>query len=288
MPTDATLAERLELGELVHFPTCPFPRAEGDDLAFLLDQGLARGPHKNIAFDPATGELTGHRHRSDQQQARLGWLLKSFAETATRWLAGELPAYAASWTRDRATLRPEEEATRPLRHTARNDLLHVDNFPTRPSCGRRLLRLFVNLNPREPRVWVTSEPFAQLLQRFARRHRIPSHSVDEWCAPLTGLQRLLHGDWSGRPLYDAFMLRLHHALKSDEDFQETAPKRFWHFPPGSAWLLFSDGIAHADLRGQYALEHSFFVPQSALRFPDESPLAHLVRNGAATGYRRAG
>ena len=39
--------------------------------------------------------------------------------------------------------RPVEEATRKLRLKARNDLLHVDAFPTRPTNGWRILRCFV-------------------------------------------------------------------------------------------------------------------------------------------------
>ena len=37
--------------------------------------------------------------------------------------------------------------------------------------------------------------------------------------------------------------------------------------------VFADGVAHAELRGQFALDHSFFVPQSALVLPDTSPFA---------------
>ena len=75
-----------------------------------------------------------------------------------------------------------------------------------------------------------------------------------------------------RTAYDDFMLRLHHFLKTNEEFQERQARRLWHFPPGTAWLLFSDAISHAELRGQFALEHSFFVAPETLALPDESPL----------------
>ena len=61
--------------------------------------------------------------------------MQTFSDTATGWLANKLPQYARKWSRDRATLRSEEEAIRPLRLTARNDLLHIDSFPARPSGG---------------------------------------------------------------------------------------------------------------------------------------------------------
>ena len=84
------------------------------------------------------------------------------------------------------------------------------------------------------------------------------------------------------------MLRLHHFLKQDEVFQVHAARRVWTFPPGSMWVLFADGVAHAALRGRYVLEHSFFVPLELLHHPDDSPLAHLAAAGRGGANRRAG
>jgi hypothetical protein len=152
-----------------------------------------------------------------------------------------------------------------------------------------LLRLFVNINQVEERVWITSERFAALLQRYQETSRIPSLSLEEWERPLGGLQRLLQRDWSGRPAYDALMLKLQQWLRADDDFQERASKQIWRFPPGSAWLLFADGLSHAVLRGQHALEHSFFVPGQALVCPEMSPLSQLYAAGQATvRWRQAG
>jgi hypothetical protein len=83
------------------------------------------------------------------------------------------------------------------------------------------------------------------------------------------------------------MLRLHHFLKQDEAFQAQAARRMWTFPPGSMWALFADGVAHAQLRGRYVLEHSFFVPVESLHRPAESPLALLAAAGNGV-HRRAG
>jgi hypothetical protein len=73
------------------------------------------------------------------------------------------------------------------------------------------------------------------------------------------------------------MLRLHDFLKANEDFQERTPKRFWTFGAGSAWVAFTDVCSHAVLRGQYALEHSYFVAPQVLALPAESPPALLAR-----------
>jgi hypothetical protein len=73
------------------------------------------------------------------------------------------------------------------------------------------------------------------------------------------------------------MLRFHDYLKAYEKFQELGPKRFWKFPPGSAWLAITDTCSHAVLRGRFALEHSYFLAPSSLALPDESPPALLER-----------
>jgi hypothetical protein len=87
--------------------------------------------------------------------------------------------------------------------------------------------------------------------------------------------------------YDAWMLRLHHFLKEDEGFQAHAARRMWTFPPRSMWLLFTDGLAHAMLRGRFALDHSFFIPNDCLACPADAPIAVLARDGMQAP-RRAG
>ena len=73
------------------------------------------------------------------------------------------------------------------------------------------------------------------------------------------------------------MLNFHDFLKGNEAFQEHAAKRFWVFVPGSAWLLFSDGLSHADLRGRFALDHSYFIAVHTLILPAAAPAALLEK-----------
>ncbi len=285
LEAEDSLAERLERGELVFFEECPFPLPDATDLEFLRSQQLKHSSLQSISFNPADGRVIGHRRKAKGGTDRLTGLMRAFSESALNWFANQLPEYARDLTRDRVTLRTEEEAIRSLRQ---NDVLHVDNFADRPSHGRRILRLYVNINPTEPRVWQTSSPFAELLGRYQARYRIPARDEAEWCEPLSGLQRLLHRDFSGRPAYDALMLSLLENVRADEEFQEKAPRRLWTFPPMSAWMLFSDNLSHAVLRGQFALEHSFFVPQSALVRPELSPLRQLVDASQMVRLKRAG
>ncbi len=129
----ASLEERLERGEIVLFEPCPFALPSGDNLAFLMQQRLKGASHKNISYNPENGACSGFVQQSPAQVERLLHQLGDYSERATEWLASLLPRYAAEWQPDRASLRPEEEATRKLRVTARNDLLHFDAFPSRPT-----------------------------------------------------------------------------------------------------------------------------------------------------------
>ena len=266
------LEDRLERGEIVTFDPCPFALPARDDRNFLLAQRPGGRIHKDISFSPVRNATTGFIRESDAQASRLHAILGEFTHRAAAWLGQVLPRYAARWQPDRVTVRSEEEAIRKLRLTARNDLLHVDAFPSRPTRGARILRLFVNLHATDPHVWATSLPFEDLFEKYSRFVGPSDWLADGWARRLgQGLLNLFQPGATARTPYDHFMLRLHHFLKTSDHFQERSPRKLWHFPPGSAWLLFTDGVAHAELRGQFALDHSFFIPQDALAIPHKSP-----------------
>ena len=274
----SAIDQRLERGEVEYFPTCPFPVPQGEDLIFLMEQSLASRAHKNISYQPRSCKAAGFLHHSSEQAQRLRRLLAEFSRIATDWLARTLPRYAAAWQLDQVSFRPIEEATRKLRQKARNDLLHVDAFPNRPTNGHRILRLFVNVNPTEPRIWATSEPFGKLLERFRHAVGLPTSQTTGWSQRLKGnLFRLFRPGRPARSVYDSFMLRFHDFLKANDEFQEKGPKRFWTFAPGSAWLALTDVTSHAALRGRFALEHSYFIAPHTLALPEESPHALLER-----------
>jgi hypothetical protein len=280
--------ECLERGEVLFYPQSPFPLPAGDDLQFLLKQDLRSGAHKNISYNPAAGRAAGFARGDADETRRLTELLAAFSRDVTSWLSRTLPRYSAAWRLDMVSYRPQEEATRRLRHKARNDLLHVDAFPSRPTGGDRILRVFANINPREPRIWVTSDPFAKLLRRYGVAAGLPGRNGPGWLNQLgTGLLGLFRPGRPRRTAYDQFMLRFHDYLKMNEDFQERGPKRLWSFPPGSAWVAMTDTCSHSVLRGRYALEHSYFIPESALALPNESPTALLKAACADTQALRA-
>jgi hypothetical protein len=283
-----TPAERLERGEVLFYPTAPFALPQGADLDFLLQQELGSLAHKNISYNPANGKVNGFVRRTAEQVEQLRGIFARFSQAATEWLATLLPQYCHGWQLDRASFRPQEEATRRLRPKARNDLLHVDAFPGRPSRGNRILRVFANINPREPRVWVTSDPFAKLLKRYGEAAGLPGRTSTRWLKHLgQSVLSLFRPHVGRRSEYDLFMLRFHDYLKLNEEFQEKGPKYLRTFPPGSVWVAMTDTCSHAVLRGRYALEHSYFVSPLVLALPEESPPVLLQKACEASGRRAA-
>ena len=276
IPPDIDSAEeRLERGEVLFHPVAPFPLPDSPDRAFLLEQHLGGRAHKNISYNPQTGKAAGFAWRSDEQAERLRSILASFSQAVTAWLTEALPHYRGGCEPDRASFRSEEEATRRLRPNARNDLLHIDAFPNRPARDRRILRIFANINPAEPRVWATSEPLPRLLSRY--RGRIERGRGGFLQQLGGGVRDLLRPPHERRSSTDVFMLRLHDYLKRSTNFQQTGPRRLWKFPPGSVWLAMTDGCCHAELRGRFALEQSFFIAPQVLEAPGPGP------GGAAPG-----
>src|SRR5439155_9937119 len=134
----------------------------------------------------------------------------------------------------------------------RNDLLHVDAFPTRPTRGGRILRVFTNINPVESRRWLTGEPFHQLAPRFADKAGLrefaysansPTGKVRQTAVKMLHSAGLPVADRSG---YDRFMLHFHDWLKENNAYQqEERAKPVQEFPAGSTGLVCTDGVPHA-------------------------------------------
>jgi len=63
--------------------------------------------------------------------------------------------------------------------------------------------------------------------------------------------------------------------RENGDFQKNAPKADLAFPPDCAWMVFTDGVPHAVMSGQFALEQTFIVPPGALVSPEAAPIRVL-------------
>jgi hypothetical protein len=246
--------------------------------SFLLQQRKAESRHhKNIAYRPAEDRLTGFIGENEEAQRRLHDILRNYSARVVEYLSKLLPEYKDRWRLDYASFRPFEEEGRDLRVRARNDLLHTDAFPTRPTNGDRILRFFTNLNPEKPRVWLTGQTFEPLAERYASQAGMPAARSSGALGLLVRTAKALHLPAIARSPYDDFMLRFHHFLKENAEFQQSCPKTRHEFPPGSCWMVFTDMVSHAVLSGQFALEQTFIVPKDAMVTPERAPVRVLER-----------
>jgi hypothetical protein len=270
------LCTELEAGNILYFPHTPFDFPD-DDVQFLLTRKQTDAAfHKNIAYRPAADRITGVDKSAGPDVDRLRAILRGYSQHSARFLGELLSPYAGKWKLDFASYRPLEERGRPARLRARNDLPHVDAFPTRPTNGDRILRLFTNLNPAQNRVWITSQTFDVIGPRFAKAIGLPRpHGGNALLRALQKIATAAHLPGASRSPYDDFMHRCHNAMKENAEFQEGCPKQRWEFPPHSTWIAFTDFVSHAVLEGQYALEQTFIVAREAMVRPESSPLAIL-------------
>ena len=158
--------ELLEEGRVLYFERLPYVLFQ-DDKEFLLSQRQSGSRlHKNVSYRPAQDVLRGAAGMP-QETKHLHDIMRKYSEEVTRFVKQLLSPYAGELALDFASYRPEEEEGRDLSVHKRNDLLHLDAFPTRPMNGHRILRCFTNINPAAPRVWHTTGSFSALAEKYA-------------------------------------------------------------------------------------------------------------------------
>ena len=239
----------LEAGKVLYFPNFG---AHGftphkEELA-LFREDIRDPKTRNISLS-ASGELKGVVG-DDGTRALMAGMIGRFRAEAEGLLANLVPRYGEHLRRGATSFRPSVVQNRVQSWRADDRRMHVDAFPSRPNYGERILRVFTNVNPEgAPRVWRVGEPFETVAKRFLPRAK----PYSRWQARML---RALRVTKSLRSEYDHRMLQLHDGMKSDLDDQTNAPQVTFGFPPGCAWVCFSDQTSHAVMAGQYMMEHT--------------------------------
>jgi hypothetical protein len=277
--------EQLEAGCILFFPQSPIALSDSD-LQFLRGQQQTDSSlHKNIAYKPKSNELTGVDKKATKTANsaaavdRLRSIMRNYSQSVTTFLTGFLSPYHGKWQLDYASFRPQEEEGRDLPLRRRNDLLHTDAFPTRPTHGARILRFFNNIHPTRTRDWVVSDPFRAVATKYAPAEIAlpqPDSGIGRAFKSLaTGIGLGAAAPAFKRSPYDEFMMRFHNFLKENRDFQSSCAKYDYQFPAGSSWMIYTDMVPHAVLAGQYALEQTYLVAAEAMVAPEHAPLTVL-------------
>jgi 3-deoxy-D-manno-octulosonic acid hydroxylase-like protein len=283
----AHYCERLEAGDILLFPHSPIA-FDAQDHEFLLNQQqVGSGYHKNIAYRPSEDRVTGFVETSSESDRQLHEIMREYSQAVVHFLSGFLAPYRQRWDLDYASYRPQAEESRQLAHRKRNDLLHTDAFPTRPTRGNRILRFFNNINPTDTRNWATGGTFGELIREFAVNGPAPQgkislpqavNAISRFKQSFGGV-KAIHAiaPQLARSPYDAFMMDFHNFLKENATYQKTWNKEHVQFAPGSSWMVYTDTVAHAVLSGQYAMEQTLLVHHDAMVKPEISPLNMLER-----------
>jgi hypothetical protein len=282
-----TWCAALESGAILYFPVTPVP-IPAEDLAFLLGTHQSGSKlHKNIAYKPNRDQLSGADRKTAgaAEFEQMRGVMRRYSAAVDAFLDRFLAPYVRRWRRDYASFRPIEEEGRDLPLHRRNDLLHTDAFPTRPTAGRRILRFFHNIHPTRTRDWVIGEPFGRVVGNFAPGTLAlprPSGAVigaGKVAGRMFGLGAVL--PQIRRTPYDEFMMQLHNAMKEDSEFQLGCAREKVQFAPGSSWIVYTETVPHAVLAGQYALEQTFLVDPAAMVRPDSAPVRILEKMAGA-------
>jgi hypothetical protein len=260
----------LEAGKVLYFPNFAqhgfAPQKE--ELA-LFREDIRDPKVRNISLS-TSGALKGVVG-DEATQALMAGMIGRFRAQAEGLLGNLVPRYTEHLRRGAVSFRPSVVENRVQSWRADDRRLHVDAFPSRPNRGERLLRVFTNVNLEGvPRVWRVGEPFEDVAKRFLPR-------VKKYVPWQASVLNTLGVTKSLRSEYDHLMLQLHDSMKSDLDYQKNAPQETFGFPPGSAWVVFSDQASHAAMSGQYMLEHTLQLSPLQQYDKESSPLAILTR-----------
>lgn len=281
------IEDALESGQVVYFPKCPIDLPTDKDLDWLRSGLDASLKAKNLSYHPESDSVP--RFEADAEtRVRVENLLRAHGKRVADFWKRVLPDFMPGATLGTTSFRPVEEKGRKLKPRSSNELVHIDAGAYGATNGSRILRFFVNVHPELDRVWGTKGSFADLMNRHeplwqAARNgkaRVPVRK-----GPLGHLYSGVIGTASRiYPLfrvidsspYDRSMRRIHNYMKETESFrQDRSDYQEIRFPPYSAWMVFTDGISHAALSGQYAFVSTALIPLANSRNIDRTPYGIL-------------
>lgn len=287
--TSDELEDALEAGEVVFFRRCPVDLPGEVDLEWLRNGLDAELKAKNLSYHPESDSIP--RFEADEAtRERVLALLRTHGERVAEFWRRTLPDFVPGCTFGTTSFRPAEEKGRDLKPRSSNELVHIDAGAYGATNGSRILRFFVNVHPERDRVWGTKGSFEQLMRRHAPlwdaakggKPRVPVEKgpLDRFYSGLVGAASRVYPLFrviDSSP-YDRSMRRIHNYMKEAEAFRsDDSDYQEIRFPPYSAWMVFTDGISHAALTGQYAFISTALIPLANCRRYERTPFGILAQ-----------
>ena len=287
--SDREISDARECGNIVCFSECPIELPSEDDLNFMRDRMPEMLNQKNISYHPEADKVYGIEGSAEEME-RARRILSDHKKHVEAFLAKVAPNFTKEWLVGTSTYRPLQEKGRNLSAHASNELIHVDAGAYGATHGDRVFRFFVNVNNTgEDRVWATKGNFKSVYQRFGSQAGIAKPRIDEglwdkfrtWLVTqLCKMNPVLKTALDSSP-YDRAMRKMHNYMKDTPSFQaEKEGHQEFRFPPGSAWMCFTDGVSHACLSGQHSFIDTYVVRLRHCNLPEEAPY-HILEKGLA-------
>lgn len=257
--------EALEDGSILFSPNLSFQLSEHERARFMTPE-VVKQPRKHagrarIIYEPGA-KKTRRTTLEGAEREEMETMMARFTAWAKGLVEGLLPSYVPALELGPATFRvcPRTGVQG----------LHVDSFFFLPTEGRRILRLFCNVNPVGlARQWqLGREPFEPFAQRYLPRvgAAVPGSG---WLLQRLGVTE------RRRTAYDHTMRWLRALAKRDPQYRRSGD--MVDFPSGSTWLVYTDSVLHGAAAGHYAFEQTFLLPVEAMADPAKSPLRILER-----------
>lgn len=271
-PADPAMQRVVEHGGVVRCKALPFDVSAAERA--LFDTALADDSRKSVYVRADRPGVTGTAMEGAARDA-IAAMIGRYADACHTLIGGLFPRYDPRAHATGTSFRPraigDHASGKALSWRKDDTRLHVDAFPSNPTHGDRILRVFTNVHPHDlPRGWRVGETFESMAGRFLPRAKaLPPFAAT--------LMHRLGITKRPRSAYDQLMLQLHDLAKADLDYQRTSPQRDVAFAPGTTWICFSDQVMHAAMSGQFMFEQTYRLPLAVIAEPDASPLRILER-----------
>ena len=286
------ISDSLERGSIVYFPQSPVALPAAQDLEFFRQELPWLLKHKNISYHPEDGRTRGLDSADADVVERVNRVLKSVSADIAVFLGKVAPRLTDNWTVGTCSFRPLEEQGRDLSAHASNELIHIDAGAYGATHGDRILRFFINVNPQAERVWATKGRFPELFAEHGERAQLGHQNAGTGYLSKGPLDHLRSGMINLAALavpvlkvldsspYDRAMRKFHNYMKDTPSFQQQHQgHQEFHFPPFSAWMVYTDMVSHACLSGQHAFVHTSLVRLENCHMPEMAPI-NILRAAA--------
>lgn len=261
----SSIISALEEGKIIYLPEY-YLRPNENEKELLVENILDKNC-KNVSYSYTNNKISGIE-KSNPLLVNMQQFMHKYALFSKHLVDDILSHYSPNLIWGRTSFRPAEIKGRKTSKRKDDTRVHVDAFPATPVAGKRILRVFCNVNPYGfPRVWNVGEPFSDLVQKF--KNEIPAYSNFR-----ANLLNILNITKEKRTVYDHCMLNLHDKMKLNDDYQKNLNKKQIEFPANSTWIVYTDQVSHAALSGQFLLEQTFYLHAESMNNPALAPLAY--------------